>query len=93
VDQTPTRLEIHILGVNQAGYDAGNDLICDGRDLPWLQEATGDDVWTDWGATYRDVIILDEDNVPIDVYNLTVHNLSVHAEYEALKQLLLDAAQ
>ena len=93
MDPAPTRLEIAILGVNQAGYDAGNDSICDGRDLPWLQETTSDSVWTDWGATYRDVIILDEDNVQIGVYNLTTHNLSVQADYDALKRLLLDAAQ
>ncbi|MBW1881817.1 MAG: hypothetical protein JRI25_20500 [Deltaproteobacteria bacterium] len=93
VDQVSTRLEIRILGVNGVGYESGNTLICDGTDLPWLQPIAGDTVWTDWGAAYRDVFILDENNVQIGVYNLSVHNLSVQAEFDGLKQLLLDAAQ
>jgi hypothetical protein len=93
LNQSSTRLEIRILGVNQAGYESGNVENCEGRDVPWLQETATDTVWADWGALYRDVFILDENNVQIGLYNLTVHDLSDQVEYEGLKQLLLDAAQ
>jgi hypothetical protein len=62
--------------------------MCSGRDLPWLQETEADDVWGDWGVTYRDVIILNAENIPVDVYNLTIHDLSVEANREELKQKL-----
>jgi hypothetical protein len=42
-------------------------------------------------VTYRDVILLNAENVPVDVYNLTTHDLSVEANRETLKQKLRDA--
>jgi hypothetical protein len=53
-----------------------------------LQETEADDVWGDWAVTYRDVIVLDANNVPVDVYNLTNNDLSVEANREVLKQKL-----
>ena len=85
-------LEVSILGVNQVGFDRGNEVACNGKDLPWLQEAGDDDVFGAWGVTYRDVIILDARNEPVATYNLTTHNLSVPANYDALLALLEDAA-
>ena len=64
-----------------------------GRSLPWLQEtADGDEVWGDWGVTYRDVVILNSSNEVVDVYNLTEHDLASAGSREALKQKLRDAA-
>ena len=80
-----------ILGVNPAAHASGNDAICAGRDLPWLQETTEDDVWGDWGVAYRDVIILDAGNTPVDVYNLSTNDLSVESNRNVLKQKLRDA--
>jgi hypothetical protein len=65
--------------------------MCSGRTLPWLQETVNDDVWGDWSVTYRDVIILDANNIPVGVYNLTAHDLSAAANRDALKQKLRDA--
>lgn len=65
--------------------------MCSGRVLPWLQETEDDAVWSDWGVTYRDVIILDAGNIVAGVYNLTSYDLSVSANREALKQMLRDA--
>ncbi len=51
------------------------------------------DVWTDlWSVNYRDVIILDGDNVQVGVYNLTTYDLGVAANYDALRQMLINAA-
>lgn len=85
---TPPR-DIQILGVNESGLESGNALMCDGRDLPWLQEADSMRVWAPWNVTYRDVIILDGENRPLATFNLTVHNLAVAADYDSLRALLL----
>ena len=92
-------LAIQILGVNEAGFESGNQQIIDeGRTLPWLQDVDLDtddnsDNWTAWGVSYRDVIILDGTNWPVGVFNVTDNNLQESENYEALKQLLLETAQ
>ena len=74
--------------MNPFAHASGNETICSGRDLPWLQETDTDDVGGDWAVTYRDVIVLDANNVPVDVYNLTNNDLSVEANRDVLKQKL-----
>ena len=49
-------------------------------------------MWAAWGVNYRDVVVLDGDNIPVAVYNLTIHDLSDPANYDALRTMLLDAA-
>lgn len=85
-------LAVGILGVNEIGAESGNPEACNGRDIPWLQETAAEPVWAPWGVTYRDVIILDGDNVVIGVYNLTDHDLNVQANYDELKAMLAAAA-
>ena len=82
---------LEIIGVNQAGFESGNDTFTDGRDLPWLQEDAGASVWEEWDVTYRDVWILDGENKPIDVYNLTDNDLEDPANYDALRALFVEA--
>ena len=84
--------EVRILGVNGAGLESGNAACCAGRTIPWLQDDAGSDVWGLWDVNYRDVILLDAQNLPIAVYNLTEHDLGNPADYEALKALLVQAA-
>jgi hypothetical protein len=81
----PVQVVIH--GVNQSGFEAGNDAVTQGRDVPWLQDTVAEDVWTSWGVTFRDVIILDEENFPIAVYNLSTHSLFDPGNYAELKAL------
>ena len=64
----------------------------EGVDLPLLQENVDGPVWTDWAPVYRDVIILDGDNIIFGVFNLTTYNLSNPDAYAALRQLFVDAA-
>ena len=85
-------LDIQILGCNGIGHESGNASVCAGRDIPWLQDIAGEDVWTTWSVGYRDVIILDAQNEVIEVFNLTTHDLSEPSEYDALKALLTAAA-
>ena len=83
---------VQILGVNQVGHESANDTFCTGRDVPWLQETATDLVWVPWGVQYRDVWVLDTDNRPVGVFNVTSNNLAIQANYDTLKQMFIDAA-
>jgi hypothetical protein len=92
LDSESPQNQIVILGVNQVGSEPGNPTMVSGRSLPWLQELAEHDVWEDWGATLRDAFLVDRDNHLVDVVNLTANDLSVPANYDALKAQLLDIA-
>jgi hypothetical protein len=88
-------LGIQILGVNAIGHESDNADMCEGRDLPWLQDTVELNVWDDvWGVNYRDVYILDAENVLFTVYNVnpSEHNLSDPVHYAGLRAVLLEAA-
>jgi len=85
-------VEVRIHGINGTGHGGSNETACQGKDLPWLQEVPEEPVWTRWDVTYRDVIILDEDNKVLSIFNLTEHDLSKPADYAALKALLVGYA-
>ena len=93
LDAAAPPVEIELLGVNRIGSETGNASITSGRTLPWLQDTQQQDVWVDWQVTYRDVVILDEENRRIGVFNLTEHDLADTAQYAALKTMLLEAAE
>jgi len=83
---------VKLLGINQISAASGNALACTDRDIPWLQDSMAEQVWTKWQVTYRDVIILDENNEVLGVYNLTEHNLADAGSYDELKLMLETAA-
>ena len=85
--------DVQLLGINGVGLEAGNPLATEGRDIPWLQDVAGVDMWTTWDVGYRDVWILDRENRLLTIYNLTEHDLNQPANFEELRLLLLDAAQ
>lgn len=85
--------DIDILGVNAIGYESNNAGITEGRTLPWLQDVEGQDVWIRWGVTYRDVVVLDRENYPVAVYNLTSNDLMSRASYDELMSILLAASE
>ena len=72
------------------GHESGNDSITDGRDIPWLQDTPDQDVWGTWGIAYRDVILVDPSLAAVDVVNLTETDLMDSANYQDLKQRLID---
>ena len=94
VDTLATARPIHILGVNAIGEESGNSVVVQGRTIPWLQDVVGQGVWNNWHVTYRDVIVLDQDNQIVNVYNLTLPNdLADTTHYKELRTILLDAAR
>ncbi len=87
-----TKVPIQILGVNSQGLESGNPTITAGRSLPWLQDTAAANVEGAWQAGYRDVVVVDSKNFPLQAFNLTDNDLSVVANFEALKKLLIDTA-
>ena len=87
-----TARSVHILGVNDVGFESANDSMMSGRALPWLQPVAGQDIWTQWEVTYRDVVILGPGNEHLGSFNLTTHDLADPANYDALMTQLLEAA-
>jgi hypothetical protein len=92
IDAAHPHLPVHICGVNQAGQESGNAEVCTGRTIPWLQETADHPCWTPWHVTYRDVVILDPQNRRAGVFNLTEHDLSVPANYDSLRAMILRVA-
>jgi hypothetical protein len=79
---------VALLAVNGAGYESGTPTMAALGDLPILQDTLTDDVWTLWGVTYRDVVLVDENNVEVGVFNLTAQDLNDPAYYQALSDLI-----
>ena len=96
-DTNYPHLDIQILGINAVGYEGGNAWFTSIADIPWLQDAdtNGDsqsDVWAEWQVAYRDVVILDEENVPAGIFNLTTYNLQDGENYSTLRQMFISTA-
>lgn len=91
LDAEAPELGIQLLGVNEAGHNSGVPAMVEGRKIPLLQDVAGG-AWPTWGVTYRDVIVLDRENVPFGVFNLTEHDLASMGAFAELKGMLLDAA-
>lgn len=81
--------KVQIVTVNYAGHESGVPAATAGRTLPVLQDTATDDVVGSWQPTYRDVVIVDQKNVPVAIYNLTTNDLGVPANYAALEASLL----
>lgn len=92
LDDLKLPVAVNILGINQAGHEGSNESACQGKDIPWLQEVPNQPVWATWAVTYRDVIILNENNEVVGKYNLNDHNLSNTGDYNALKNMLIKFA-
>lgn len=96
LDADYPELDIQLFGVNKAGLESGIDASVEGRGIPLLQDvdANGDgasDTWERWHVAWRDVVILDGNNEMFATFNLTTYNLAEPENYNALRQLLIDA--
>jgi hypothetical protein len=92
LDTDYPELDIQILGVNAVGRESENASVTSGRDIPWLQDDESD-IWTNWGITYRDVVIVDADNVMVEAFNLSYpYSLQNANVYDTLKQKFINTA-
>ena len=68
------------------------------RTIPWLQDIDANqngvsDIWYDqWQVTYRDVWVVDANNELVSAYNLTSNDLANEANYNTLRQMIIDVA-
>ncbi len=90
-------LDIQLLGVNAFGHENGVPGATEDKSIPLLQDIDADansrgDIWELWDVEWRDVVILDAENQPVAVYNLTEHDLFIPANYDTMKSMLLEAA-
>jgi len=83
---------IRIAGVNAPELAAGNPGMVEGRVLPWLQDTKAVNAWGLWQVDFRDVIVLDDENKVVAIYNLTTYDLGKPENYVALRNILLGAA-
>jgi thiol-disulfide isomerase/thioredoxin len=67
---------VQIYGVNASGYESGIPEITEGNSLPLLQDIDSVDAWGAWYAEWRDLVVVDEDNAWIGLFNLTSHDLA-----------------
>lgn len=84
-------LDIEIFGINMKGTSVGTSSFSSALNLPMVQDSNTLGIWNDWGAQWRDVYILNEDNELYLVYNLTQYSLSDNNNYNALLQHFIDA--
>ena len=87
------KLGIQLLAVNSPGAPGGVDAVTKGRDIPYLQDTKTENAHGLWGASQRDIYILDKEGVLVDSWSLNTvgdggYDLGVEKNYEMLKSLL-----
>ena len=91
--QAYPELDIKIFGINMSGTASGTASFGTNHTLPMVQDDFSLGIWSDWGAQWRDVYILNENNELVFVYNLTQYSLSDATNYDTLQQYFIDFAQ
>lgn len=71
--------QVVLLGINEAGFEQDNARICNGVDLPWLQDTAEANVWGTWEHEYGDIVLLDRENRVVERVNI---ENQAQAEYE-----------
>lgn len=79
--------------MNETGLESGNKDLFTVTTLPVVQDDATAAVWTSWGAEWRDVYVLDGENLVTSVYNLTTYDLADAANYAALYDLFVAAGE
>ena len=86
-------LSVAILAIDEVGHEDGLPDVAKTADLPCLQDTAKDDVWGSWGATWRDVYVLNRANEVTGIYNLTENSLAEPANYATLEAMLIAAGE
>ena len=82
-------LPVQIVGINETGYESGNESVVDGRTLPWLQDTEEVNAWDLWEVAYRDVFVVDEQGLLRFRLNLTIEDLSNPENYQKLTNIIV----
>ena len=82
---------VQILGVNAVGYEDSISDITEGNTLPLLQDTEPVDAWGAWYADWRDLVIIDESNAWVGLFNLTTHDLADASNLTDVREMVDDA--
>ena len=74
------------------GATQGINALSPAINLPLVQDTTNDNAWSSWEVAQRDVWILDQENIPYAVVNLSTYSLATPANFHGLKDLMIGAA-
>jgi hypothetical protein len=85
-------IDVQLLSINKISAETGVSSFSPDMVLPMVQDTTDLGLWTEWEADWRDVYIVDEDNVHVATYNLTGNSLAVTENYEELKSMFITEA-
>lgn len=85
-------LPIQIHAINENGFNTGIASLTNAHTLPVFQDTSTDRIWNEWGAAWRDVMILNGSNSLAHTFNLNTYSLNDTASYDALMQLFVDTA-
>ncbi len=81
-------IAIQILGINAPGLESHNATITAGADLPWLQDTPEAAAYGSWSPAFKDVIIVNEHNREVRVFNLGANDILHQAHYDELMAIL-----
>lgn len=85
--------KVRILAVNDVGQESYVATASEpDHAIPILQDTAAVGAWALWSVTYRDVVILDGEGLPLGVFNLTDNSLADPAAYDTLLDFLRLAA-
>ena len=70
LDYQSLEIDVYAMGVGQNNSIPVNQ-ITDGNNLPWVKENSQSNIWESWGASNRDLFIMDRNNEIVKIINLT----------------------
>ncbi len=62
---------VKIITIGKSEWSSGNDNWTDGRVLPVVVDPSPNDIWSNWGASLRDLFFIDADGNYFTHYNIT----------------------
>ena len=92
LESTYPNLDIEIFAINMPGAGSGTQSFTSDIYLPMVQDDNATGIWSDWGAAWRDVYILDQNNELVEIFNLTQNGLNNSSNYDSLMQIFIDTA-
>ena len=86
-------LDVKLLAINKTGSSSGVSSFSEDMDLPMVQDTSDLGIWEAWDATWRDVYVVDSDNIHVGTFNLTGHSLAEEEHYSTLFEMLSTASE
>lgn len=83
---------IQIVVVNEIGAESATASILAGRELPFVQDVTAARVWRAWGATLRQLWIVDRQGRRADVIDITTRPLTDPSNATSVQSRILEIA-